>query len=128
MKKLIPLLLIILVIASCSSGPKKIDETLNPVELFQLAQEASDNKDYGTAVKYYEVFISKYSDDIQHLVEAEYEIAFITYKQGNLILAKDLFTDLLGRYSGEGAQVLPAWPMVLSKKVLIEIEEKSLKF
>ena len=85
MKKLIPLLLIILVIASCSSGPKKIDETLNPVELFQLAQEASDNKDYGTAVKYYEVFISKYSDDIQHLVEAEYEIAFITYKQGNLL-------------------------------------------
>ena len=126
MKKLILLILITLIITSCASGPQEIDDTLNPAELFQLAQEASDNKDFEKAVKYYEVFIAKYSDDIQRLVEAEYEIAFIAFKQGNLNRAEELFTDLLARYSGEGAQVLPAWPMVLSRKLLKQIEDESL--
>ena len=126
MRKFTLIILIILLITSCASGPREIDETLNPAELFQLAQEASDNKDYDTAIKYYNVFIDKHSSDIQRLVEAEYEIAFITFKQGNFIKAKELFTELLSRYSGEGAQVLPAWPMVLSKKLLKEIEDKSL--
>lgn len=126
MKRLTLLLLILLIIASCSSGPREIDETLNPVELFQLAQEASDDKDYETAVRYYEVFIAKYSDDIQRLVEAEYEIAFITYKQGNQARAEELLEELLTRYSGEGSQVLPAWPMILSRKLLKQIESESL--
>ena len=126
MKKLILLILITLIITSCASGPQEIDDILNPAELFQLAQEASDNKDFEKAVKYYEVFIAKYSDDIQRLVEAEYEIAFIAFKQGNLNRAEELFTDLLARYSGEGAQVLPAWPMVLSRKLLKQIEDESL--
>jgi outer membrane protein assembly factor BamD (BamD/ComL family) len=126
MKKLTLLILIILIITSCASGPQEIDDKLNPVELFQLAQEASDNKDFETAVKYYEVFIAKYSDDIQRLVEAEYEIAFITYKQGNPVRAEELLTELLARYSGEGAQVLPAWPMILSKKLLKQIENESM--
>lgn len=126
MKKLTLLILIILVFSSCASGPEEIDETLNPAELFQLAQNAADNKDYETALKYYEVFIAKYSDDIQHLVEAEYEIALIIYKQGNIIRAKELFTEVLDRYSGEGTQVLPAWPMVLSGKLLKQIENESL--
>jgi outer membrane protein assembly factor BamD (BamD/ComL family) len=125
MKKLTTLILTILIIASCTSVQKEIDETLNPAELFQLAQEASNNKDYETAIKYYNVFVEKYSDDIQRLVEAEYEIAFISYKQGDTERAKILFTELLDRYSGEGAQVLPGWPMVLSQKILKELENDS---
>jgi len=126
MKKLTAITLAILILASCTSSPAEIDETLNPAELFQFAQEASNNKDYETALKYYEVFVKNYSDDTQRLVEAEYEIAFITYKQGDLGTAKVLFTELLDRYSGEGASVLPGWPMILSKKLLKEIESQSL--
>ena len=126
MRKLTLLILITFIIASCASGPREIDETLNPVELFQLAQEASDNRDFETALQYYRVFISKYSDDMQRLVEAEYEIAFITYKQGNPARAKELLTELLNRYSGEGAQVLPTWPMILSRKLLKQIESEAL--
>ncbi len=127
MKKLTILILTILILASCASVQPEIDDTLNPAELFQLAQESSNKKDYETALRYYEAFISRHSDDIQRLVEAEYEIAFITFKQGNLNRAEELFTDLLARYSGEGAQVLPAWPMVLSKKLLKQIESESLQ-
>jgi len=126
MKKLTAIILAILILASCASTPAKIDETLNPAELFQFAQEASNNKDYETALQYYEVFVQNYSDDTQRLVEAEYEIAFIKYKQGDLGTAKVLFTELLDRYSGEGASVLPGWPMILSRKLLKEIEDQSL--
>ena len=126
MKKITAIILAIFIIASCTSTPTVIDETLNPAELFQLAQEASNKKDYVTALGYYEVFVNNYSDDIQRLVEAEYEIAFIAFKQGNMDRAKVLFTELLDRYSGEGASVLPGWPMILSKKLLKQIEDESL--
>lgn len=125
MKKLIYLLLTILIISSCVTTELVIDDSLSPAELFQLAQKASSNKKYDNAVKYYEVFIDKYSDDTQRLVEAEYEIAFINFKQGNLAKSKKLFTALLDRYSAEGTQVLPAWPMILSKKLIKEIDSKS---
>ncbi len=124
MKKLIILLIAVIILASCVTKTQEIDESLNPAELFQLAQEASESKDYDMAIKYYEVFIRNYSDDIQRLVEAEYEIAFITYKQGNLSRAKELFSNLLKRYDGDGSQVLPAWPMVLSQKLLKEIDSE----
>ena len=125
MKKLIYLLLTILIISSCVTTELVIDDSLSPAELFQMAQKASSNKKYDNAVKYYEVFIDKYSDDTQRLVEAEYEIAFINFKQGNLAKSKELFTALLDRYSAEGTQVLPAWPMILSKKLIKEIDSKS---
>jgi len=126
MKKITAIILTIFIIASCTSTPTEIDETLNPAELFQFAQEASNKKDYATALGYYEVFVKNYSDDIQRLVEAEYEIAFIAFKQGNMDRAKVLFTELLDRYSGEGASVLPGWPMILSKKHLKVIENETL--
>ncbi len=118
MKKLVILLTVVILFSSCVTKPQEIDESLNPAELFQLAQAASESKNYDTAINYYEVFIRNYSDDIQRLVEAEYEIAFITYKQGDKNRAKNLFTSLLKRYEGDGSQVLPAWPMVLSQKLL----------
>ncbi|MDA3939044.1 MAG: hypothetical protein PF693_07025 [Spirochaetia bacterium] len=126
MKKIILLLSTIIIIVSCASTPIEIDETLNPAELFQQAQEASNSKKYDLALKYYAVFIENYPGDIQRLVEAEYEIAFITFKQGEIQKTKDLFTDLLERYEGEGASVLPGWPMTLSRKVLKQIEDESL--
>ncbi len=125
MKKSAAIILAILIITSCTSAPAEIDETLNPAELFQRAQEASNNKDYETALRYYDVFVNYHSDDIQRLVEAEYEIAFIAFKQGDSERAKVLFTELLDRYSGEGASVLPGWPMILSRKLLKEIENES---
>jgi len=109
---------ILFVVIACQSTPESIPEDLQPREYFQLAQEAVvERDDYDTALFYYQTFLERYPDDIQRSVEAEYEIAFIRYKQ-NDPSALQLFTDLLARYDAEGAELLPGWPKVLSEKLV----------
>ena len=110
--------------AACHSTPDYIPEELQPREYFQLAQEAVvERKDYDTALVYYQTFLQRFPTDIQRAVEAEYEIAFIRYKQ-NDPRAEQLFRDLLARYETEGAELLPGWPRVLAEKLLKNIIEK----
>jgi len=126
MKKLIPFAVLSFVIAfsSCQSTPENIPEDLKPREYFQLAQEAVvQRQDYDTALFYYQTFLERYPDDIQRGVEAEYEIAFLKYKQ-NDPAAEELFRNLLARYDEEGAEILPAWPKVLAEKLLEKIASR----
>jgi len=123
MTKLIFSLLLpaLLVIAACQSVPEYVPEDLQPREYFQLAQEAVvERNDYETALLYYQTFLERYPDDIQRSVEAEYEIAFIRYKQNDPSAGK-LFDDLLARYEEEGAELLPGWPKVLAEKLQAKI-------
>jgi len=114
-------LLILLLAAACQSTPENIPEDLKPREYFQLAQQAVvERGDYDTALFYYQTFLKRVPEDIQRTVEAEYEIAFIRYKQ-NDPAAEQLFKDLLARYDAEGAELLPAWPKVLAEKLLAQI-------
>jgi outer membrane protein assembly factor BamD (BamD/ComL family) len=127
MKKLIiPLILpCIFAIAGCQSTPDFIPEDLQPREYFQRAQEAVvERNDYDTALFYYQTFLERYPDDIQRSVEAEYEIAFIRYKQDDPA-AGQLFEELLARYDAEGAELLPGWPRVLAEKLLEKIEAEA---
>ncbi len=111
------MLLVLLVIIACQSTPEFIPEDLQPREYFQLAQEAVvERNDYDTALFYYQTFLERYPEDIQRTVEAEYEIAFIRYKQ-NDPSAGMLFADLLARYDADGAELLPAWPKVLAERL-----------
>jgi outer membrane protein assembly factor BamD (BamD/ComL family) len=108
-----------LVMSACQSTPEEIPQDLQPREFFQKAQEAVvERTDYNTALIYYQTFLERYPDDIQRSVEAEYEIAFIRYKQGDLETAETLFSNLLARYEEEGAEVLPQWPLTLSVKIM----------
>lgn len=108
---------VLLVILACQSVPEYIPEELQPREYFQLAQEAVVERNaYDTALLYYQTFLERYPDDIQRSVEAEYEIAFIRYKQKDPSAGK-LFADLLARYEAEGAELLPGWPKVLAEKL-----------
>ena len=123
MKKLLLLLLFSssIILASCHSTPDYIPEDLKPREYFQLAQEAVvERQDYETALFYYNTFLERYPDDIQRGVEAEYEIAFLKYKQKDP-QAEQLFRDLLARYEAEGAELLPGWPKVLAEKLIEQI-------
>ena len=120
-KHLLMVLSLAAIITACYSTPDYIPEDLKPREYFQLAQEAVvERQDYETALFYYQTFLERYPDDIQRGIEAEYEIAFIRYKQ-NDPAAEQLFRDLLARYEEEGAELLPAWPKVLAEKLLARI-------
>ena len=115
---------VVFALAACHSTPDYIPEDLQPREYFQLAQEAVvERQDYDTALFYYQTFLERFPTDIQRTVEAEYEIAFIRYKQKDP-RAEQLFRDLLARYDREGAELLPGWPRVLAEKLLKNITEE----
>ncbi len=118
--RLLPLLVVLLaILGACASQPEEIPEDLEPIEYFQRAQNiVSENENYTRAVAYYQAFIERYPEDIQRIVEAKYEIAFLSYKQGNYEQARQQFEELLSYYEDEGSQVLPRWPKVLTQKVL----------
>ena len=114
----------VLLIAGCASKAEQtIPTDLNPLEYFQQAQTiASDQGNYALAIRYYQTFIDRHPDDLQRIVMAKYEIAFLNYKRGRIALAKQQFNELLSYYDSEGSTVLPKWPQILARKVLKRIE------
>ena len=120
------LILLATVLVGCASQPEEIPENLEPIEYFQRAQKiASEDNNYQLAITYYRTFIERYPDDIQRIVEAKYEIAFLSYKQGNYDLARQQFEELLSYYEDQGSSVLPRWPQVLAQKVLNKMESET---
>jgi tetratricopeptide (TPR) repeat protein len=120
------LILLATVLVGCASQPEEIPENLEPIEYFQRAQKiASEDNNYQLAITYYRTFIERYPDDIQRIVEAKYEIAFLSYKQGNYDLARQQFEELLSYYENQGSSVLPRWPQVLAQKVLNKMESET---
>lgn len=120
------LMLLLILIGGCATVPEEIPEDLEPIEYFQKAQKiASEDENYKLATKYYRTFIERYPDDIQRIVEAKYEIAFLSYKQGNYDLARQQFEELLSYYENEGSNVLPRWPQVLAQKVMNNMESET---
>ncbi|MBN2050792.1 MAG: hypothetical protein JW760_10135 [Spirochaetales bacterium] len=112
-------------VTACAGAPAHIEENLAPAEYFQRAQEAMGSRDdYKTALVYYTTFLERFPEDTQRVVEAEYEIAFIHYVQGDFITAEKEFRALLDRYNQPEAEALPKWPRVLAEKLLIEIAIK----
>jgi tetratricopeptide (TPR) repeat protein len=116
--------LIVLFVGSCQSTPDEIPPDLSRMEMFQRAQEASDDGRYEQALAYYEEFIRRYPDNPGAIVEAEYEIAFIAYKQDQLSDAREGFQEILSKYESAGTNTLPAWPRVLSEKLVARIDER----
>jgi len=118
--RILPLLIVIAtLLGACASQPEEIPEELEPIEYFQRAQKiASEDENYALAKRYYKAFIERYPEDIQRIVEAKYEIAYLSYKQGDYELARQQFEEMLSYYEDEGSSVLPRWPQVLAEKVL----------
>ena len=114
---------LLLVFSTCASTPVVVPEGLAPLEYFQKGQEASSKGKYDDALIYYSTFIERFPKDIQRKVEAEYEIAFIAYKKKEFKKARKLFSAILDEYTPEASQILPAWPKVLSQKILDEMEK-----
>jgi len=112
-----------LLAVSCLTGPIVVPDGLTPAELIQRGQEASDKNRYSQSLQYYSAILERFPFDTDSTMAAEYEIAFIHYKQKNYDLAKTELNDLLDRYNVPDEELLPAQYKILSGIVLSKIEE-----
>jgi outer membrane protein assembly factor BamD (BamD/ComL family) len=110
-------------ISACATGPLNISQSLSPSELIQRAQEASDRNRYNHALQYYQALLERNSANAELVCVAEYEIAFIHYKQKKYTQARTELNALLDRYAS-GEENLPPQFSLLAKKVLERIDEK----
>ena len=108
---------------SCVTGPVVIPDDLTPAELIQRGQEASDRNRYSVSLQYYSAVVERFPFDIDNIIAAEYEIAFIRYKQKRYDEAKTGFNNLLERYNVPDEELLPPQFKILSGIVLAKIEE-----
>jgi outer membrane protein assembly factor BamD (BamD/ComL family) len=122
--QILPVLATALIVSACATGTVVIPDNLSPAELIQRAQEASDKNKYSVALQYYEALRERNSTNSDLLCTAEYEIAFIHYKQKKYMLAKEELNALLERYRAPDGEYLPPQFSLLAKKVLEQIEEK----
>ncbi|MDR3161636.1 MAG: hypothetical protein LBU28_08495 [Spirochaetaceae bacterium] len=112
----------VLLLGACASDPDVISENLSPAELIQLAQEASDRSRYKKALEYYETLRERYAFNIEVVCTAEYEIAFIHFKQKKYTQARAELNELLARYDGPDRELLPPQFKILSEIVLKRME------
>jgi len=108
---------------SCVSKPITISDDLTPAELIQRGQEASDRNRFSTALQYYAAVIERFPFDIDNILAAEYEIAFIHYKQKKYDIAKVEFNNILERYNTPDEELLPPSFKILSNMILGKIKE-----
>ncbi|MDR3146369.1 MAG: hypothetical protein LBU21_08830, partial [Treponema sp.] len=87
-------------LSACATGPAEIPDDAGPEELVQRAQEASDRNRFKLSLQYYQEILERFPSNIDFICAAEYEIAFIHYKQRKYNQARDELKALLGRYEG----------------------------
>ncbi len=125
MKKILfTVLIAALCLTACATGGLNIPEDLSSSELIQRAQEASDRNRYNQALQYYTALLERNRTNIDLVCTAEYEIAFIYYKQKKYSQAKEGFNSLLERYDAPGGDMLPPKFKRLATIVLDSISEK----
>jgi outer membrane protein assembly factor BamD (BamD/ComL family) len=115
---------LMVVCAGCFSGPVTIKDDASAAEIVQMGQTAMDKNRYKQAVQYYEAIKERFPEDNGAVAGADYEIAFIHYKQKKYSAAKIEFNRLLERYNTLEGESLPKKYRILSGIVLKKIDEK----
>ena len=118
-----PALLTALLTFSCATRTVVIADHLTPMELIQRGQEASDRNRFSVALQFYRALLERFPYDIDSRLAAEYEIAFIYYKQRDFNTAREKFEALLERYDTPDSELLPPQFKVLAGIVLARISE-----
>lgn len=124
MKRILLLLVVVVSLAACKTVPTEIPDDLSEAELIQLAQESADGENWEAALAYYQAVLDRFPQNKGVTVAAQYEMAFIEYRRGNVEAAQAGFEQLLGVYDFEG-DALPQWPKFLAERLLEEIQAKS---
>jgi outer membrane protein assembly factor BamD (BamD/ComL family) len=117
-----PILTAALLFSSCVTTVN-IDNDLSPAELIQRAQEATDKNRYSVAMLYYEALYDRNRNNIDLVITAEYEIAFIHYKQKQYKEAREGFNEMLKYYNSPDEALLPQHFKVLANIVLERIDD-----
>ena len=120
------LLALIFFATGCQSAPKHIPQDLTADELINLAQASYDKGNVKAAQAYYEAIIIRYGDQMDKLVEAEYEIAHLKVKQKKWQQAIPDLQRILSYYESDVAGVLPPSFKKLAELDLAKIPEKEL--
>jgi len=118
------LALAIMLLFSACATKVDINEDMSPAELIQRGQEATDRNRYKAAMKYYEALHERNRNNIDLIITAEYEIAFIHYKQKDYRKAREGFNALLEYYNTPDEELLPQQFKRLSQIVLARMDEK----
>ena len=116
-------LLMAVITVSCATKPAEISGELSAAELIQRAQEATDRSRQSTSLDYYRAVLERFPNDLEYVCAAEYEIAFIYYKQKKYDISKTGFNSLLERYNTTDEELLPQQYKILAKKLLTSISE-----
>jgi len=119
----ITLVFAVFLAVSCASKPVVIPDDMTPAELIQRGQEASDRNRYSVSLQYFASVIDRFQYDIDNILAAEYEIAFIHYKQKKYDIAKVEFAAILERYNTPDEALLPPSFKILSRMILDKIIE-----
>jgi outer membrane protein assembly factor BamD (BamD/ComL family) len=117
-------LALLLSLGACATGPLNTADA-PPEKLIQYAQEAMDRNRYKLALQYYDLILERFPDNDYLLCTAEYEIAFIHYKQKKYDQARDEFHALLERYNTPDEELLPGQFKTLTNIVLEQIATKT---
>jgi len=117
------LIAVLATLFACASSAF-ISEDLSPAELIQRAQEASDRNRYRVALQYYQALLERNRDNIDLVITAEYEIAFIHYKQKKYQQSREEMNALLEYYNSPDEELLPPQFKRLATIVLERITEK----
>ena len=120
MRRALLLLAVVVGFVACKTVPTEIPDNLSEAELIQLAQESADGENWEAALAYYQAVLDRFPQDKGVTVAAQYEMAFIEHKRGNVEAAQAGFEQLLGVYDFEG-DTLPQWPKFLTERLLEEI-------
>lgn len=110
----------------CQSVPKDIPQNLSAEELINLAQASYDGGNVKAAQAYYEAIIIRYGDQLDKLVEAEYEIAHLKVKQKKWQQAIPDLQRILSYYETDTTGALPAAFKKLAELDMAKVPEKEL--
>ena len=112
-----------LLASSCATRPADIPYDITAMELIQRGQEASDRNRFSLALQFYAEVLERFPFDTSSVIAAEYEIAFIHYKQRRYDMAKADFNHILERYNTPDEALLPPQFKILSQIVLARIDD-----
>ena len=114
---------VLTLLVACQSAVE-IPPDLTPADMFQEAQDASATRNYRAAMAYYEEFGNRFGEspaELERLLWADYEVAFLHHKLGDDAAAIVLFDELVASYEKAEATAWPPGPLTLARRVLADL-------